>query len=26
VQGGKYVVVAPAELATAKPVIPRPPQ
>jgi branched-chain amino acid transport system substrate-binding protein len=26
VQGGKYVVVAPAQWATAKPVIPRPPQ
>jgi branched-chain amino acid transport system substrate-binding protein len=26
VQGGKYVVVAPARWATAKPVIPRPPQ
>jgi branched-chain amino acid transport system substrate-binding protein len=26
VQGGKYVVVAPAQWATAKPVIPRPPE
>lgn len=26
VQGGKYVVVAPAQWAAGKPIIPRPPQ